>query len=84
MNKTIPFFSVYSGVFYNLPESDVDLVGLGHLPLTKFPKSSCKKCHGRGYTGRHSISLFYQTCSCVQKVLNLDILKEIENKYISK
>lgn len=84
MNKTVLFFSAFSGTFYHLPESDINLLGLGQLPLKKRPKHNCKKCFGRGYTGRDTNTLFYVTCSCLQKELNLDILKQIEDKHIPK
>ena len=78
--KSFPVFSVFSGTFYDLPESDTELLADGHLPLLKLPKS-CKKCHDRGYTGKDLQNLTYFPCSCVHKVLNFDILKKIENKH---
>lgn len=84
MNKTILFFSAFSGTFYELPESDISHMYPGQLPLKKQPKQNCKKCVGRGYTGRDVNNLFYITCSCLQKELNLDILKQIEDKHIPK
>jgi hypothetical protein len=84
MSKTILFFSAFSGIFYHLPESDVKLMGLGQLPLKKQPKNNCKKCSARGFTGRDTNTLFYLTCTCVQKELNLELLKEIEDKHIPK
>jgi hypothetical protein len=78
--KTTLIYSVFSGSFYDLLDSDLDLLDVGHLPLLKAPKK-CNKCYSRGYTGRDSQNLTYSPCSCVQKVLNFDILKKIENKH---
>jgi hypothetical protein len=80
-NKNLLIFSVFSGTYYNLPEADIPLLEPGHIPLSKQPKTSCKKCFGRGYTGRDSNNLSHHICSCVQKVINFDILKVIENKH---
>ena len=73
-------YSVYTGSFYKLPESDVLLLDVGHLPLLKKP-NKCNKCYSRGFLGRDAQNLTYSPCSCVQKVLNFDILKKIENKH---
>ena len=35
-------------------------------PLKRLPKKSCKKCHGKGYTGRNTISGKYVPCVCTQ------------------
>ena len=78
--KSVLVYSVYTGSFYELPESDVLLLDVGHLPLTKKP-NKCNKCYHRGFVGRDSLNLTYSPCSCVQKVLNFDILKKLENKH---
>lgn len=76
----ILIYNVFSGTFLEFPETDINLLQVGYLPLTKKPKN-CKKCHSRGFTGRDTRNLTYSPCSCVQKVLNLDILKRLENKH---
>lgn len=78
--KTILMFSVFSGTFYHLPENDIEVVNVGHLPLDKVPKNSCNKCYGRGYTARDTQNLTYNPCACVLKNLNLKLLKKIEDK----
>jgi len=78
--NSILIYSVFSGSFYDLPESDASLLEVGHLPLTGKPKK-CNKCYNRGYSGRDSVNLTYSPCLCVHKVLNFDILKKIENKH---
>jgi hypothetical protein len=83
MNKNIFMYSVFSGTFYTIPEKDASLMPPGHYPL-KSPPKNCKKCYNRGHLGRNLENLIHPPCSCVTKNLNLDILKEIENKYFSK
>jgi hypothetical protein len=78
--NSILVYNVFSGSFYKLPDSDINLLQVGHLPLLQKPKS-CKKCFNRGFLGREARNLTYSPCSCVQKVLNLDILKTLENKH---
>lgn len=77
-------FSVFSTEYFYIPQEDALSLTPGLLPLTKKPKSNCKKCNGFGYKGQNITNLAYVPCSCVQKVLDLDILKKIENKYLPK
>jgi hypothetical protein len=80
--ELINVFSVFSGSYFQIPEKDLNLLQQGHLPLIKKPRSNCKKCFGRGYSGRNKKELSYFPCSCVLKTLNTDILKKLEDKYI--
>ncbi len=73
-------FSVFSGTYYTCKSSDVDLLDEGQLPLTKKPNLNCKKCFGRGYTGRDTSHLGYVVCMCVRKVI--DSQKIIKNNDI--
>jgi len=73
-NKTI--YSAFSGTFYEIPESDLNLLDMGQLPLLKKPSSSCKKCFGRGNIGRDNKNLNYFICNCVKKVLDLEEIKK--------
>jgi hypothetical protein len=77
-NNTILVFSVFSGTYYEIPESDASLLDVGHLPLTKKPKSNCSKCFGRGHLGRDTQSYGYAVCSCLQKNINHDIINNGE------
>lgn len=74
-------FNVFSGHLIDFPDIDKNTLQLGFLPLKSSPKSNCKKCYGRFYIGKNSQNLTYIPCSCVNKVLDLDILKEIEKQY---
>lgn len=82
MLKKIKCFNVFSGVICNLLEEDLRNIGLGYIPLLKDPRSNCKKCHGRFYIAFSTENLTHVPCSCVHKNINLDILKEIENKHL--
>jgi len=82
MNNSHICFNVFSGTFCNLLEEDLKNIGLGYLPLKKNSSKNCNKCYGRGFRGMQTENFTHTPCSCVQKNLNLDILKEIENKYI--
>lgn len=76
--KTIPMFSIFSGTFYDLLETDLNLMDEGQLPLIKNPSSSCKKCYGRGHIGRDAQNYGFIPCMCVRKVINLSIIKRAE------
>lgn len=78
---TIPVFSVFSGTLQEVPKSSVMSLGLGQLPLLKKPKDNCNKCYGRLYQGRDVNNLSYVPCKCVNKNINLESLKEIEEKH---
>lgn len=83
MNEIVHMYSAFSGTFYTIPKSDVLLMPPGHYPLNSKPKD-CKKCCSRGFVGRNVENLTYNLCSCVIKKLNLQYLKQIEDKHISE
>jgi len=68
-------YSVFSGTFYKIPEKDFTLLDMGQLPLIKKP-NNCKKCYNKGNIGRDNISLTYQICSCVKKVMDMEKIRE--------
>lgn len=65
-------YSIFSGTFYEIPEKDIKILDIGQVPLSKLPPSNCKKCFGRGYTGRDKDNFAYYACSCVKKLVILD------------
>lgn len=83
MNENIYMYSAFSGTMYSIPLSDVLLMPLGHFPLKNKPKN-CKKCCDRGFSSRNIENLSYNLCSCVVKNLNLELLKQIEDKHLPK
>jgi hypothetical protein len=76
MNNTKVIYSVFSGTFYEVPEKDVKVLDIGQLPLVKKPSSSCKKCYGKGHTGRDLNSFAYQICNCVRKNIDFNFIKK--------
>jgi hypothetical protein len=73
----INLYNVYSGETYKLREEELKNTLEGEIPLTKSPKTSCKKCYGRGHIGRDRIKQIYQPCTnCVEKC----VLKDYETK----
>ena len=79
MNKTIYIYSVFSGTIYDVLESDVKHLDVGQIPLNKNPSNSCKKCYGRYNLGRNLQNYAYTPCSCLRKVVNVDIVRNLEN-----
>ncbi len=77
MNDTKVIYSVYSGMFFEVPEKDVKHLDAGQIPLIKNPTTSCKKCYGRGHLGRDQISFAYQICKCVRKNIDFDLIKSL-------
>ena len=83
-NNSILIFSVFSGTYFYVPENDAKNMKIGNIPLNKKPRTNCKKCAGRGYQGINTQNLARVICKCLQKEINFDILKLIENKHVSK
>jgi hypothetical protein len=75
-NNIIDIYSIFSGTFYEIPEKDVELLNIGQIPLLKKP-SSCKKCYGKGHSGRDVNTLAYQVCPCVRKNINFQLIKKL-------
>lgn len=61
MNKKL-FFSVLSGVIYELPEDMKKSLDQYQIPLTKKPPSNCNKCYGRLYTGYNLSLKVFNVC----------------------
>lgn len=69
MNKLI-YFSVISGELYEIPEDMKNVLDSYQLQLSGYPKSNCKKCYGRFYTGYDPKLKVYIICnSCAKKYL---------------
>jgi len=76
-------FSLITGDIYEIESDEYKNMDRYQIPLTKRPSSSCKKCHGRMYSGKSLTLGIYVPCSrCMNKcidhaLLNMDNL-EIE------
>lgn len=81
-NKLL-MYSIFSGTYYEIPESDFPLMDGGQIPLVKSPSRSCSKCYGRGHLGRDTQTYAYVVCSCVKKAVNLNLIKNSKDVTIS-
>jgi len=70
-------YSVFSGTYYDVLESDLPLLSAGQIPLIKRPSTNCKKCYGRGHNGRDNRSFAFNPCNCVRKNVDRDTLKSL-------
>lgn len=76
-------FNVYSGSVFELQEEELKNLQEGEIPLEKAPKKSCKKCYGRGYTGKDKLKFIFQPCSqCIEKNVLQGYEKQIAFNYI--
>lgn len=69
------YFSVFTGLVYELDEKYAKNLDCGQLEITNLPKSGCKKCYGRGYTGKNTIIEHYDMCTCVVRDASPSFLK---------
>ena len=77
--KTKWVYSVFSGTLYEVLEEDLKHLDVGQLPLKDLPRSSCKKCYQRFSDGRDATNYTYSPCSCLRKLVDVDIIKSLEN-----
>ena len=76
-------FNVYSGSVFCLEETELKNLQEGEIPLEKAPKTNCKKCYGRGYTGKDTLKYIYQPCSqCVESNILSGYEKQASFNYI--
>ncbi len=79
----ITIFNVYSGSVFELQEEELKNLQEGEMPLEKAPKRNCKKCYGRGYTGKDKLKFIYQPCpQCIEKNILPGYEKQIAFNYI--
>lgn len=75
MNKKL-FYSVYSGICYQVDSSLFDLLDDGQLPLSTSILKNCKKCFNRRYSGFNIQRFVYVPCSCITKSADLSSIKQ--------
>jgi hypothetical protein len=79
----IPIFNAYSGEIYEIKDVELKNIQEGEIPLKKHPRSSCKKCYGRGYIGFVGLHHMYKPClQCVEKDVLLGYEKTLHFNYI--
>jgi len=69
------FISINSGICYEVPEEEVDLLDKSQIPLKEFPKHNCKHCNGRGYTNKDKNTDVYILCKCMIDRTEVDLSK---------
>ena len=76
-------FNVYSGQAFNLQDEELVNLQEGEIPLERSPKSSCKKCYGRCYTGKDKERNIFQPCpQCVERNILTGYEKQLHFNYI--
>ena len=81
-DKTVKYFSVFSGEVYDLDEQYTGYLDCGQLKITDQPKNNCKRCHGRGFTGKNTKSGHYDVCRCVLRNATDDLLAEMSQHQV--
>jgi len=60
-------FSVITGQVFPIESDEIKLLFKYQIPVTGKPKSSCKKCYGRGFTEIDTKTKFHIMCRCLSK-----------------
>ena len=69
-------FSLITGDMYEIEADEYKNMDKYQVPLVKYPSQSCKKCHGRMYSGRNLTLNIYVPCSrCMNKCIDHNLLK---------
>jgi hypothetical protein len=72
------YYSLVSGRIYEIPLNEPQPDNKYEIPVTGYPKSSCNKCMGRGFVGRHKDLKYYEICPCLRKKIDFDKIKTNE------
>ena len=80
------FLSLVTGQLYTVELDEIKNLDNQQLPLVQYPKASCNKCFGRGYTGRNAKNNELILCrSCMKNCIDIKLLsKEIASESIKK
>ena len=71
------YWSFHTGEIYEVLEDEVDTLDAFQLKLKQRPKSNCKECHGRFYSGKNTKTGLYVPCvKCGKKCIDFDIMTE--------
>lgn len=63
------FYSIFSGIIYEVFDQEVPNLDEGQVPLKQRPKPSCSTCYGRGYNSHDKAKGIYPICRCMRKCL---------------
>ena len=61
--------SIVTGETFKIEQEDLPLLYNHQIPLKSKPKSNCKRCYGRGFTGIDDRNKLHILCSCISKCL---------------
>lgn len=64
------FYSIFSGLVYEVPADEVAVLDEGQIPLISRPKPSCNKCYGRGFESFDPKRSIYSACRCLRKCID--------------
>jgi hypothetical protein len=74
--QTKLYYSIFSGIIYEICADEVAILDAGQIPLIARPKRSCNKCYGRGYESRDPARGLYYMCSCMRKIVAPDYVPQ--------
>lgn len=61
------FYSLFSGIIYEVEDREVKNLDDGQIPLKSKPTPSCNHCYGRGYDYIDNSKGIYNICKCMKK-----------------
>ena len=65
--ETKIYYSIFSGIVYEVCADEVAVLDDGQVPLTAMPSKSCRKCYGRGFVTHDVKRGIYNACNCLRK-----------------
>lgn len=77
------FYSIFSGMIYEVFDQEVKNLDEGQVPLKKRPNDSCKHCYGRGFASYDREKGVYPICRCMRKCI-VDDYKPVQVKILPK
>ena len=79
-NKKIIIYSVFSGTIFEIPEKDLKIIDIAHIPLKEYPKINKKQNYGRYFVGRDKNNYAYYASPSVLKVIDREITQNLSSK----
>ena len=64
------YYSIFSGIIYEVYDKEVKNLDEGQIPLIKRPNCSCKNCYGRGWDYYDKDRGVYNVCKCMRKLID--------------
>ena len=73
----IKFYSLLSGEIYEVGRDEIKNLDQFQVPLKGSPKTSCKKCYGRGFVGFDVHRKYYRMCKCLNSQIDRELATEL-------